>query len=530
MKRIIVFFTILIISLQILAQVSEKRLALVIGNAAYQYSGELRNPVNDANLMATTLQDLGFTVIKRTDATKEHMDNAILDFWRKLGNCDVALFYFAGHGVQLNGINYLLPVDAQLEDRLSVEFEAVDVNKVVNKFEYYPENINVVILDACRNNPFRSWVRGGMRGFTAMPTPSGTIIAYATSAGATALDGAGSNGLYTEKLTQQIKIEQRIEDVFINTRVAVQQASGGNQSPQEWSQLTGKFYFTQTAFEAPGKPVVGTVENVMAYGSIELTTDISGELYLDGKRLASVSSNTKVPINKVTIGSHRLQIVGNENWTENITVNKYQTTRISTRSNKTENTFELVTSGAFTDTRDNEDYKWVKIGNQVWMAENLNYNIYGSWCYDDKERNCNMYGRLYNWHTAKKVCPDGWHLPTDEEWKELERHLGLSIRESEEKSYRGTDEGGKLKETGLSHWRVPNSGSTNESGFSALPGGYRVDGGHCYYKGRRAYFWSSTEDKRFRAWGRMLGYNRWEVKRDGTRKGAGFSVRCVRDK
>lgn len=259
MKHLIGLFAILFISLQILAQVSEKRLALVIGNASYQYSGELRNPVNDANLMATTLQDLGFTVIKRTDATREQMDNAILDFWRKLGNCDVALFYYAGHGVQLNGINYLLPVDAQLEDRLSVEIEAVEVNKVVNKFEYYPENINIVILDACRNNPFRSWVRGGMRGFTGMPAPSGTIIAYATSAVATASDGTGSNGLYTEKLTQQMKIEQRIEDVFINTRVAVQQASGGNQSPQEWSQLTGKFYFTQTAFETPGKPVVGTI-------------------------------------------------------------------------------------------------------------------------------------------------------------------------------------------------------------------------------------------------------------------------------
>ena len=306
MKHLIGLFTILFISLHVLAQVSEKRLALVIGNAAYQYSGELTNPVNDANLMATTLQDLGFTVIKRTDATREQMDNAILDFWRKLENCNVALFYYAGHGVQLNGINYLLPVDAQLEDRLSVEIEAVDVNKVVNKFEYYPKNINIVILDACRNNPFRSWVRGGMRGFTAIPAPSGSIIAYATSAGATASDGTGSNGLYTEKLTQQINIEQRIEDVFINTRIAVQKASGGNQSPQEWSQLTGMFYFTQTKSEAPDKPVVGAVKNVMAYGSIELTTDISGELYLDGERLAIVSSNTKVPINTVTIGSHRL--------------------------------------------------------------------------------------------------------------------------------------------------------------------------------------------------------------------------------
>ena len=551
MKHLIGLFTILFISLQILAQVSEKRLALVIGNAAYQNSGELRNPVNDANLMATTLQDLGFTVIKRTDATKKQMDNAILDFWRKLGDCNVALFYYAGHGVQLNGINYLLPVDAQLEDRLSVEIEAVDVNKIVNKFEYYPENINIVILDACRNNPFRSWVRGGMRGFTAIPAPSGTIIAFATSTGATASDGTGSNGLYTEKLTQQMKIEQRIEDVFIYTRVAVQQASGGNQSPQEWSQLTGKFYFIQAALADADIPIIGTVENVITYGSIELTTNISGKLYLDGKRLASVSSNTKVPINKVTTGSHRLQIVGNENWTENIMVNKDQTTGIIARSNNPYNTivdtteaieeapaeaveedaeYELAHSGSFTDTRDNEYYKWVEIGSQIWMTENLNYKIaYGSWCYDDKESNCNTYGRLYNWETAKKICPDGWHLPTDEEWKEMERYLGMSINESEKKLYRGTDEGGKLKETSLSYWKAPNEGSTNESGFSALPGGYRSVFGVFNYIGNIAYFWSSSEYNSTNVWSRTLYYNNSKVNRYFNSKEYNFSVRCIKD-
>jgi len=530
MKRIIGFFTILFISLQILAQVSEKRLALVIGNAAYQYSGELRNPVNDANLVANTLKDLGFTVIKRTNATKEQMDNAVLDFWRKLGNCDVALFYYAGHGVQLNGINYLLPVDAQLEDRLAVEIEAVDVNKVVDKFEYYPENINIVILDACRNNPFRSWVRGGMRGFTAMPAPSGTIIAFATSAGSTASDGTGSNGLYTEKLTRQMKIEQRIEDVFINTRIAVQQASGGNQSQQEWSQLTGKFYFTQAALEAADKPLIGTVENVMTYGSIELTTNISGELYLDGKRLASVSSNTKVPISKITTGSHKLEIAGNENWTENITVNKDQTTRITASSKESYNTYELARSDAFTDTRDNEDYKWIKIGNQIWMAENLNYKTaYGSWCYDDKESNCNTYGRLYDWETAKQVCPDGWHLPTDEEWKELERHLGMSVEESGEISFRGNDEGGKLKETGLTHWKAPNKGATNEGGFTALPGGYRNYNGTFYYVGNYGYWWSSTEYSAAGAYSRSLRYDSASISRYSNDEELGFSVRCVRD-
>jgi len=529
MERLITFFTFLFFSLQLFTQTSERRLALVIGNAAYQYSGILLNPVNDANLIATILQDLGFTVIKRTNATKEQMDIAILNFWRKLGNCDVALFYYAGHGVQVNGINYLIPVDAKLYDRFAVEIEAVDVSKVVSKFEYYPENVNIVILDACRDNPFRSWVRGGMRGFTAIPAPSGTIIAFATSAGATASDGTGANGLYTEKLVQQMKINQRVEDVFINTRVAVQQASGGRQSPQEWSKLTGKFYFTQLETEDADKPIIGAVEKVTTYGNIELTTEISGELYLDGKRLANISSNTKVPINKVTTGSHRLKIVGNENWAENLTVNKDQITQITARSSKPVNTYEFARSGEFTDKRDNNEYKWVKIGNKIWMAENLNYyTTSGSWCYDNKESNCNIYGRLYNWETAKKACPDGWYLPNDEEWTELERQLGMSINESMKSGYRGTDEGSRLKETGLRHWKAPNKGANNETGFSALPGGFRHYNGNYINVGYDALFWSSSEYISL-AWRRSLNYYNSEINRDFTNKKDGFSVRCGRD-
>ena len=240
MKNLL-FFSCLLLSITAYSQ--EKRLALVIGNSAYEHGGALKNPVNDANLMASTLMDLGFDVMKRTDATKQDMDAAILDYWRKLASYDVTLFYYAGHGIQVGGVNYLLPVDAALEDELALQIEAVDVGKVISQFERFPNNINIVILDACRDNPFRSWLRGGSGGFVAMPAPSGTIIAFATSAGATASDGSGANGLYTEKLTHQMNIEQRIEDVFIRTRNEVRAASNGRQNPQEWSQLTGIFHF-----------------------------------------------------------------------------------------------------------------------------------------------------------------------------------------------------------------------------------------------------------------------------------------------
>jgi len=207
-----------------------------------------------------------------------------------------------------------------------------------------------------------------------------------------------------------------------------------------------------------------------------------------------------------------------------VVVIKYKFTKQSRQ-----NSFQKE-AGVFTDQRDGQTYKWIKIGEQIWMAENLNYAAaYGSWCYDDKESNCNTYGRLYNWETAKEVCPDGWHLPRDEEWKELERHLGMSVKESNKKIYRGTDEGGKLKETGLRHWKAPNKGSTNETGFTALPGGYRYLNGTFDYIRLGGYWWSSTENYVTIAWNRYLSYSGAGVGRGYSNKELGYSVRYLRD-
>jgi hypothetical protein len=236
---------ILLITLTTYSHAQDRKIALVIGNSDYAQSGSLKNPVNDANLIAQTLEDLDFTVIKKLNATKFDMEGAIYEFSRKLSEFNVALFYYAGHGIQVEGTNYLLPIDAKLNDKVAAEFEAIDVGKVVSQFERFPDNINIVILDACRNNPFKSFSRGGESGFRAIPAPSGTIIGFATGEGATASDGTGGNGLYTSALVEEMKKPQRIEDVFINTRIKVRDRSNSQQSPQEWSQLTGKFYFNQ---------------------------------------------------------------------------------------------------------------------------------------------------------------------------------------------------------------------------------------------------------------------------------------------
>lgn len=246
-KTAILFFTLIFCAITMtFAQTEQKKIALVIGNSNYQHGGSLKNPVNDAELMKTTLQELGFTVIIKKDANLKTMQLATAEFTNKIKNYDIALFYYAGHGIQVDGTNYLIPIDAKLDDKVMCQFEAFDINFINKAFMTNSDNINIMILDACRDNPYRSWMRGGSRGFVAVGNqPAGTIIAFATREGETASDGTGNNGLYTEILVQEMKNDQNITEVFQNTRVQVLQKSGNTQCPQEWNMLTGNFYFTQ---------------------------------------------------------------------------------------------------------------------------------------------------------------------------------------------------------------------------------------------------------------------------------------------
>lgn len=202
---------------------------------------------------------------------------------------------------------------------------------------------------------------------------------------------------------------------------------------------------------------------------------------------------------------------------------------------------------------DGNVYQTVTIGEQVWMAKNLKVMHFrngdpipnitdntewkeistGAYCnFDNDEHNVATYGRFYNWYAvddSRSIAPEGWYVATDEEWKQLEMYLGMSQSEADDLGWRGTDEGGKLKETGTTHWNSPNAGASNESDFSALPGGYRNSNGYSYYIGGTAYFWSSTEFSSPVAWIRYLDYSNSDINRYHYDKNSGFSVRCVRD-
>ncbi len=213
----------------------------------------------------------------------------------------------------------------------------------------------------------------------------------------------------------------------------------------------------------------------------------------------------------------------------------------------------LPTYSTVTDIEDHT-YITMEIGTQTWMAENLRATKYNDdteiplvtssstwtglstpgycWYDNDETTYGSTYGALYNWYTVNtgKLCPTGWHVPTDADWKTLEMHVGMSKGVADAPGWRGTNEGGKLKETGNTNWISPNTGATNTSAFTALPGGYReYHEGKFFVMGYYGYWWSSTEANTDEALRRCLGYDFGKISRDNLSKQDGFSVRCIKD-
>jgi Caspase domain len=233
----------------------DPRVALVIGNGAYT-DAPLKNPANDAQQMAQVLRRLGFEVIELRDGRREQMTRAIEQLQSALtGRRGVGLLYYAGHGVQIDARNYMIPVDAKLRRSADLSTQAVDVNRAIEALRAAGTRLNIVVLDACRDNPFGSISSG--RGLAPLDAPSGTFLAYATAPGNVASDGTAgaAHGLYTQHLLKELVAPNtRIEDVFKRVRYAVRQASGGRQIPWESTSLEEDFRFDDGRVVAAARP------------------------------------------------------------------------------------------------------------------------------------------------------------------------------------------------------------------------------------------------------------------------------------
>jgi len=299
--------TVLALSVLITSALAEKRVALIIGNSAYSHAAKLANPRNDASDISAALKRLNFEVITGLDLNKQDMGKTIRKFSKALDKADVALFYYAGHGLQVNGKNYLAPTNANLSTIADLDFDTVPLSLILRQMER-KRRTNLVFLDACRDNPLMVNLARSMgstrsanltRGLARVETGVGTLISYSTQPGNVALDGKGRNSPFTTALLKHIETPGAdISDVMISVRKDVLTLSGGKQVPWENSSLTGQFYFKPVAASqqiSTSKPqartstkrvTVNTVDNnvldLAFWNSIKSTTDPRDmEAYLD---------------------------------------------------------------------------------------------------------------------------------------------------------------------------------------------------------------------------------------------------------
>ena len=253
---------------------SEKRIALLIGNSNYD-SAPLSNPTNDVKDMGNALKAAGFEIVLKEDLDAEGMKSSIRDFGERMKKTKDAagFFFFAGHGIQVNGKNFLLPVGRKYKSEKDVEENGLEINYVMHRLEDASNRISVVILDACRNNPFfnRKSQSYGSKGLAPMDAPSGTLVAFSTAPGTEASDGSGRNGLYSKHLLSNIRIPGlTIEQIFKRTREGVERESGGNQSPREESSLKGDDFFVFPLDGAVSvSPVIGNTAEFAYWETIK---------------------------------------------------------------------------------------------------------------------------------------------------------------------------------------------------------------------------------------------------------------------
>jgi uncharacterized caspase-like protein len=253
---------------------NEPRHALVIGNANYA-SAPLINSANDAAAVAKVLERAGFTVDLKLNASQKQMQDAVTAFGDKLKSGGAGLFYFAGHGVQIKGRNFLMPVGSDIKREDEVPYKAVDVQQVLDKMDTAKNRINMVVLDACRDNPFARSSRSNSGGLSSVDAPIGSLVAFATAPGSVASDGKGANGLYTQHLLANIERPGTpIEEIFKRVRLGVRLDSNGTQVPWESTSLEGDFYFFPPSPNAKTSTTLPTPPGVEQIARAERAYDL----------------------------------------------------------------------------------------------------------------------------------------------------------------------------------------------------------------------------------------------------------------
>jgi len=544
--------------------------ALIIGNSNYTNGWNQLNGVKtDIIEIKKALESLDFsTVVKENLQTKEEFDNVLNDFLASHENANKKirlLVYYAGHGYSIDGqqgkVGYLIPTSAPEPTNNLFKTKAFQMEQIKTITANYTVNHLLFVFDACFAGTIFSSVRGSLNPEINNKTKN-PVIQFVTSgdAGEEVNDLSEFRKMFVDAITNPNTEADNNHDGYVTGEelgfylsnnlprfVQTQHPKYGKINKQELSK--GDFVFVLQKKNDGVKPIVNATTNEddnvkpvfnpgkvkVEYGGISINSEIGGTLYINNTEYGAIAANStdnNIEKLKITDEPYTVEIRGNETFTTQVNLIKDRSVTVNAKStkrkavvNKTNNATDLP--DRFADSRDGKVYKLKIIGDQTWMAENLAHDtVNGCWAYDNIKSNVTKYGYLYNYETAKNVCPSGWHLPSDQEWQTLETALGMSSSDANSTGYRGAPVGTNLKNT--DGWNNSGNGS-NQSGFAALPGGYRSTDGTFDRVGDYGIWWSSTAYAASTAWSRGLYCDGASVSRGIDDKAYGFSVRCVRD-
>ncbi len=386
----------------------EQRVALVIGNSEYEgVLSKLRNPINDARTIKSILESRDFDVIYRKNSTRKEIKKALKIFYSKIRKGGVGLLYFSGHGIEVDGKNYLIPIDAELDEKSDAEFEAVAVNQITKKMQNAKNRLNIVILDACRNDPF---IRAVGKGGLAKIEPIGLFVSYATGEGSVASDGKNSeNGLFTKYLIKYMQQELNLQDVFKKTREEVYEASNHKQFPAIYDQtIRGKFFFTLPKKKSLRKSTFEIDEVLDKYSAINIDiTPINSKIKFIG-----INQNYYNDI-KLKNGKYNISISKDGYITKNIKLDLQSDINISLTLNREVN--NSIISKDINSSWNSLIFKGKRSYSK--NSENTVKDNYTSLIWTKKDSK-----EAKNWNKAVEYCQnlvlDGsnsWRLPTKKE-------------------------------------------------------------------------------------------------------------------
>jgi uncharacterized caspase-like protein len=294
-----------------------RKVALVIGNSAYA-TGPLRNPANDAADLSAALREIGFSVALGSNANKKTMYQLFEQFGSDIRGADIALYYYSGHGVQAEGENFLIPIGADIGLASDVEIEGVQLQRLIGRMNAGGAGTNVIILDACRNNPFPQASKGMEKGLAIVgQKPPESVIVYATEAGETADDGSGCNGVFTAALLRNIKRVEEFTAILRDVNAEVRRDTNQKQKPAKYDNLTRAVYLAggqgaAVANPAPAvvAPAVATTMTVTrSYGSLVVSSLSAGTLFLDGNAMGELPAGAEARLdNNVEVGDRVVEL------------------------------------------------------------------------------------------------------------------------------------------------------------------------------------------------------------------------------